>query len=608
MPPFLVASLGDARARAGALAEELARSRDGRLLATSVGDRVVLLDADTLDVVRWCETPPRLSIARIAFTADDTRLVVGGWNDHLAVIDVATGAGVARLPLGRRHAISLAASPTDPDLVVTGGFEHHARVWNLRDLSLTWEVPCWEGPHALPDADYLHDVSLSPDGRLLLTVSYHGADLWDLAARRHLHRLAGYEFCVAGAAFSPDGRAVYLASNTGALARADVATGALTPLGAIASDGRSVHRPAVTPDGERLLSCGEDGRLHLTRLADGSSLARVQLSRQPQRVALHRDGRSALVLDGTGCITRVSTADASFEGELPGGLVGQVFSLAWRADGRALLALCNYRDLVLCPLDAPPRRLHRGEAVGPMSADGRFVVVNDNGPAVYATKPWARTSPYDLSAQGWHRVLLPDGAAVMASARRVLLESVGVTVPVPSMANPQGLWASPDGARVFVVHRGTKLVVIDTEQPSVRAERAVPRYAQAIALDRRRLALGLNGARLVLLDAETADKGLTVRLSKDPEIGAIVSLAASPGGALVAVGFSTGQVALVDAATGAVRAWFTAASGGVGSAAFSPDGSRLATAGEDHLVRVWDVAAATAAAGPAKKPKGRRAN
>jgi WD40 repeat protein len=299
-PPFLVATLGERAFRTGAASSgDLALSPDGALLASNTEQTLVLLDAKTGAPARWIRMTSSFDVTGLAFSADGARLIAAGWSDHFVLFDVATGTQTGRVPLDRPHALALAASPVDPDLVFTGG---------LRDARVVWEVPCWSGEHALADAQYIHAAAFSSDGRLLVTVAYGGADLWDVARQRHLQRFGDEDFRVAGAAFSHDGRSIILTGTNGHVARYDASIGHRLADALCPSGNPLLHRPVVTPDGALLLVCREDGKVHLLRPDSLAHVASgvIATSGRVRAVTVARDATCAFVCDRSGRIRVLS--------------------------------------------------------------------------------------------------------------------------------------------------------------------------------------------------------------------------------------------------------------------------------------------------------------
>ncbi len=86
-----------------------------------------------------------------------------------------------------------------------------------------------------------------------------------------------------------------------------------------------------------------------------------------------------------------------------------------------------------------------------------------------------------------------------------------------------------------------------------------------------------------------AQTGAVLNVAKLGQI--VYALAYSPDGTMLASGSQDRLLRLLDAQSGAVRQTFTGHGDRVAGVAFSPDGTRLASAGfNDHTVRIWDIA------------------
>ena len=110
----------------------------------------------------------------------------------------------------------------------------------------------------------------------------------------------------------------------------------------------------------------------------------------------------------------------------------------------------------------------------------------------------------------------------------------------------------------------------------------------ALSPDARLVAVGNSG------EAETStlhvvDRGDASEKFKVEPAGRIQSVAWSPRGDTLAVGFVSGELALFDAATGSEVARFQEHGKGLSGLAFSADGKMLATASPDKVVRVYQV-------------------
>ncbi|MBN8639844.1 MAG: hypothetical protein J0M07_31315, partial [Anaerolineae bacterium] len=75
----------------------------------------------------------------------------------------------------------------------------------------------------------------------------------------------------------------------------------------------------------------------------------------------------------------------------------------------------------------------------------------------------------------------------------------------------------------------------------------------------------------------------------DLEVGGIQQIAQSPDGTLLLVGTQTGQLVVIDAATGRIHQRLVGHEGSVNTVAFSPDGQQALSGGADMQVILWNV-------------------
>ena len=183
---------------------DLAISPDGRLALTASRDKTARLwdiaSGREIHVLKghagW--------VRSVAFSPDSRRALTGsGPRDHtMRLWDVASGhelksfeqAGIVR---------SVAFTPDGLRAVAAVNPETHgaSSAIHLWDLDRGVEVRQFSG-HGFA----VTSVSMSPDGRQLLSSSYDGTvRVWDLASGRELYRLTGHKEWVWTVAYSPTG-------------------------------------------------------------------------------------------------------------------------------------------------------------------------------------------------------------------------------------------------------------------------------------------------------------------------------------------------------------------------------------------------------------------
>ncbi|UCG24544.1 MAG: PD40 domain-containing protein, partial [Chloroflexota bacterium] len=142
--------------------------------------------------------------------------------------------------------------------VLTAGDDGLARIWGISidepgatTLSAGFDLEDREGR--------LTSAAFSPDGKRILTAGSDGlARLWDGRTGAALADLDGHVAQINSAAFSPDGARVATAASDGAVRIWDVST---TPPGepiALNAHGESTYQADFSPDGSLLVTTGCD--------------------------------------------------------------------------------------------------------------------------------------------------------------------------------------------------------------------------------------------------------------------------------------------------------------------------------------------------------------
>jgi WD40 repeat protein len=194
--------------------------KDGKIIATSAGDRIVRLwDTTTGNSRILLQDPVRKNV--LAFSPDGKMLVMS-YDSTVMLYDTAEGKHLGG-PLwnGESWALSAAFSP-DGKTLVTGGGDGTARLWKVADLKpLPFKeenLPKNEAfatvAHAFRTPVYA--VAFSGDGKIIVTGGHDGtARLWETATLRPIGTPFRHQGWVVSAAVSSDGNTVVTGSLDG---------------------------------------------------------------------------------------------------------------------------------------------------------------------------------------------------------------------------------------------------------------------------------------------------------------------------------------------------------------------------------------------------------
>ena len=511
--------------------ESFAPSPDGRLLAAGSQGYVRVWDAATGELRHELDAGRAGIVWSVAFSADGRLLAagtgIGGTSGRVRLWDAASGRPARTLDEPHRYDVRVAFAP-DGRLLATSGDDGTIR---LSDPATGAEHACLRG-HSRP----LRSLAFSPDGRALLSAGHdHTLRLWDVAAGRELRRL--YEgkppppdldggYLCSDAVFSPDGKLVAWASDTG-----DAGRLGMSILLFDAQTGKEVRRIdpgmsatfdalAFSPDGRTVASGDGDNAIRLWDVATGKESHPFPPVPDPGVPAVSPDGRVLAALDGRD----LALFDAGTGRELRRWPAVENAGNPWEITEMAFLP------------------------------GGRHLVTAGWGPVV---RVWdAATGKEVRSFRDDEYVtegLSPDGALLVTSEGREQK-----SLQVWDVASGKKVRSFGTGAKVVFAPDGKTLAALEDDERG-------PRF----------------------WDASTGRPLPQLRL-RGEDLDAVAAAAFSPDGKrLVTFGFGSRQaVRLWDLGTGEAL-W---GRDGGGAFAFSPDGKVLAVAGTDHAIHLLEAA------------------
>lgn len=190
-------------------------------------DGTAVFTADFAGLTRWtlagaveAHTDGFINWALCMAVADDGRtIVLGGEGGRVEVWDLDRKALVQQFT-GHTGFVKGVALSADGGLAASIGLDNMARVWNVEDGSLLWEIEAVVLPQPQPitgRTPYFYkmmfylplEIALSPDGRYLAFAADSGVQLWDMESGSLLQQFPStfnyQEQQLTHFAFSPDG-------------------------------------------------------------------------------------------------------------------------------------------------------------------------------------------------------------------------------------------------------------------------------------------------------------------------------------------------------------------------------------------------------------------
>jgi RNA polymerase sigma factor (sigma-70 family) len=580
LPEGALARLGTVRFRHDDWVSDVAIAPDGETLAAAAGKAISLWDPAT-GKRRRLLTVPGTWFRCLAYSPDGRMLAAGGGDNQIYLWDLTSGKVVRRLqghrPSNAWDGIHRVVFCKGGQRLISSGADGTIRLW---DMKTGKEVRQFQGHQGVVSA-----LALSEDGRALAAASNRADEggevlVWDVATGNRLRRLP-HPHQVWAVALSRDGKT--LATGSGEIGKPGeirlfrVDTGKL--IRSWHAHRHWVWAVAFAPDGRSLASGGYEGTVRRWQVPSGRPLGQPFVHRwQVKTIRFSRDGKS-LVTSGAGNTLHVWDVAAGKERQVFAGHQNWIASLAFSPDGRVLAAGSGGFGFRLWDLAS------RRERYRAAWHTGNIVAFGPGGQSVTCASYLGKVLTFRAAnGQELRRAKIKGGqvssVAYAADGRTLAVGGADRRIRIWDLAQVRG----PDKTGTGLLKFRSPVPVLSGPLREIRSWQPAHRLIDRLALSPDGKILASAGMDAVIVQLWDVSTGKELRTLKHP--GAVECLAFSPDGKTLVAGVIQGRsLHLWETATGRERRVIPVEDF-VTSVEFSPDGKWLATASNGTFISV----------------------